>query len=200
MAIDAATVVAATVTPTVVAGYALYQQRQEHEHEKEAELRVVLDAAAEKANRARRAMENFATRYAEQSAKEAEEIYDEAMRNTHEQARATVEATRLARDQLAIRLGGRSPVLSAYTEFLRSITALQTFLRQGTRSGRQYDLDAFEELHNDVKERQRGYIEAAHRRVGIRLSARSRLTERFRGRDRAVLDEEPPQTEPSSES
>jgi hypothetical protein len=152
------------LTPTIVAAYALYQQRREHDHEWEQELRSVLDDAARQATLAKSAVDNLHRLRVEEGATATDEAWTDAKDHLTEM----IEGPRHAEDRIAIRLGVESEVAEKYSYLLGRLDEYRrNAIRVVEGEPRPDDPIAIPFLRREVEAAQREFFDAALDRVGL---------------------------------
>ena len=160
---DAIPIISVILTPTLVAGFALFQQWRQHEHEKEYELRTALEDAAHQATIGKWAVDKMA-----QARQEGATAADPAWTEAKGFLDARIEGPRHAEDRIAIRVGVGSELHEAYSTVLGRLDEYRrNVLRLVEGESRPDDPIATPFLRQSVEEAQAEFFEAARERVGL---------------------------------
>jgi hypothetical protein len=160
---EAIPIISVILTPTLVAGFALFQQWRQHEHEKEYELRSVLEDAAHQATRAKWATDNL-----HNVRQDGATAIDEARKAAKEFWASRIEGPRHAEDRIAIRVGVGSPLHKAYSTVLGQLDEYRrNAIRLVEGKARPDDPISTAFLRQSVEGAQAKFFEAARERVGL---------------------------------
>lgn len=166
-------VVSGVITPCLVAGYALRQQRQQQLETRRSELRDTIDFAAKEAGAAFRRLEDL-----EQAWSEGE---DRASNDSLAKINASNElrqGTRWAYQRLRIRLGDNDPthVIASYETWLLSLGQYSGVI-QGFEDGEKFQArkEETERAKRDLKSALDKFLNACFELVGSKPQAPSPL-------------------------
>ncbi len=152
----------AVITPTVVAGYALYRQRLEQLTAAEGELRDVLDNAAEKLEAVLVANEQVDTLWRSGVGPD-----DETAKKARSERTQAIFSARTARDRIAMRVPTDTDVYTTYSDGLRAADAYAKSLR-GFLKGEAFDeADEINQLRTALMGAQFDFMSAVRARVGV---------------------------------
>jgi hypothetical protein len=154
-------IISVIVSPSVVAGYALYRQQLERTTAAENELRAVLDGAAEKLEAVVVLNEQLEVLWRREADPNGEPARD--LRDKRTQA---VFSARVARDKIAIRIPAETQTYARYESGLKAADDYARGLR-GFLTGDAYDSETVGRLKRALADAQLEFMEAARNQVGV---------------------------------
>ena len=154
-----AIIVPATITPTVVAGYAYFQQRFMRREAERDELRVVVDEAARSLGDMLESLVPYRRGW-QTSGMVAPKVSEEAERYMH--------AVRHATDRLTVRVGRDAPMTEAHRLAGLALFEYYATLRHGIASATPYPGNGnVERLRDHAQQRRETFLRAAEEVVGL---------------------------------